>query len=108
MLAALLALGTRVCFATYWGLHNTVGQRAEAAHDALPWTLWASLHGMMQVLVGPWLVMMLVCSAPLAVAALFARALAWRRVRADLGDPLEVLRRRPWATRLAAWVPGAA
>ncbi len=108
MLALLLVLGTRVGLVTYWGLFNGVSERAAAAHDAVPWTLWTSLGGMMQVLMGPWLVLMLAVAAPLAVAALVARAHAWRRVRTGLADPLEALRRRPWAVRLAAWVPGAA
>jgi len=108
MLALLLVLGTRVGIETAWGVENGMLQRAEAAHGALSWTFWVALSGMMQALMlGPWLVMMLLCAAPLAIAALVGRALAWRRVRAGLANPLEALRRRAWAMRLAAWAPGA-
>lgn len=108
ILGALLVFGTRSGFAAFMWLLGGTGQKADAAHGALSWTLWTALNGMVSALMGPWLLLTLLCAAPLAAAALVARALAWRRVRAGLADPLEALRRRPWAMRLAAWAPSAA
>ncbi|HEX8795006.1 MAG TPA: hypothetical protein VF765_28865 [Polyangiaceae bacterium] len=108
MLTLLLVLGTRAGFGAYVWLGQSTWEHAHAAHGALAWAFWVALNGMGWALMGPWLTMLLACAAPVAVVAVVARARAWRRVSAGLADPLEDLRRRPWAMRLAAWAPAAA
>ena len=108
MLALLLVLGTPSGFGVYQWLQHSTWQHANAAHGALSWTLWATLNGLLWELMGQRLPMILAFAAPLAVATLAARAVAWRRIRAGFADPLDALRRRPWAMRLAAWAPAAA
>jgi len=108
VLTLLLVLGTRAGFAAFMSLGYSTSRHMGAAHGALAWLFWASLNEGLWAIMGQWLVLQLMCAVPLAVAALVVRALARRRVRAGLADPLEALRRRPWAMRLAAWAPGAA
>lgn len=108
LLGALLVFGTRAGFQAFVWLDGATQGRVDAAHGVLTWTFWTALDGMVQATMGPWLILMMMCAAPLAVGALVARALAWRRLRGGLADPLEGLRRRGWAMRLAAWAPGAA
>jgi hypothetical protein len=107
MLALLLGLGTRAGFDAYSWLTHGIGRHAHSANGVLTWVFWETLNGLLSALL-PWLVLQVMCAAPLAVAALVVRAFAWRRIRAGLADPLAALRRRPWAMRLAAWAPGVA
>lgn len=105
LIALQLGLASGVLGPLWDRLLSALWMRAEIEGQGwLYHTFWSTLaHGAERFT--DTLGLIVACGASIAIAALVGRMATWRALRERRRDPLEALRSRPWATRLAAFAP---